>query len=149
MNRMASSAAAQLSFLWIGLALSVCAPAPAAAQSFDSVGTRAAGMGGAFVAVADDASAVYWNPAGLALGGWLFSVLLDTRQDQARPDVIDLAGNRSSSLVAVGTPPLGLSYYRLDSRRLEPAVSIAIPGDANVHLERLVTDHIGITLVQS
>ncbi len=29
------------------------------------VGTRASGMGGAFIAVADDASAAYWNPAGL------------------------------------------------------------------------------------
>lgn len=31
-----------------------------------SPGARAAGMGEAFVAVADDATAVYWNPAGLA-----------------------------------------------------------------------------------
>ncbi len=31
-----------------------------------SVGARASGMGGAFVAVADDASATYWNPAGLS-----------------------------------------------------------------------------------
>ena len=30
------------------------------------VGARALGMGGAFYAVADDASAAYWNPAGLA-----------------------------------------------------------------------------------
>jgi hypothetical protein len=30
------------------------------------VGARAEGMGGAFVAVADDASAVFWNPAGIA-----------------------------------------------------------------------------------
>ena len=32
------------------------------------VGTRASGMAGAFVAVADDATAVYWNPAGVATG---------------------------------------------------------------------------------
>ena len=31
-----------------------------------AVGSRAVGMGNAFVAVADDATAIYWNPAGLA-----------------------------------------------------------------------------------
>lgn len=31
------------------------------------IGTRSQGMGGAFVGLADDASAVYWNPAGLGL----------------------------------------------------------------------------------
>ena len=31
------------------------------------VGARALGMGGAFVAIANDATACYWNPAGLAL----------------------------------------------------------------------------------
>ncbi len=34
--------------------------------SLNSVGTRAMGMGGAFVGLANDATALYWNPAGLA-----------------------------------------------------------------------------------
>jgi hypothetical protein len=34
-----------------------------------SQGARAAGMGSAFVAVADDPSSLYWNPAGIASGG--------------------------------------------------------------------------------
>ena len=37
------------------------------ASSFKILGTRPLGMGGAFVAVAEDAIAQYWNPAGFAL----------------------------------------------------------------------------------
>jgi hypothetical protein len=37
----------------------------AAPYSYACVGARAMGMGGAFIAVSDDASATYWNPAGL------------------------------------------------------------------------------------
>ena len=40
--------------------------ATASPQGFETLGTRAMGMGGVFVAVADDATAAYWNPAGLA-----------------------------------------------------------------------------------
>lgn len=40
-------------------------PALAAATNDDLVGARPMGMGGAFAAVADDSTAVYWNPAGL------------------------------------------------------------------------------------
>lgn len=48
----------------------LCAP-PAAATKYAAeflkipVGARAIGMGGAFAAIADDATAPYWNPAGL------------------------------------------------------------------------------------
>ena len=37
-----------------------------AIDNFAGVGVRAMGMGGAFVGVADDFTAMYWNPAGLA-----------------------------------------------------------------------------------
>ena len=81
---------------------------------FEVLGTRAPGMGGAFVAVADDASAAYWNPAGLALGAVF--------QPRARPAREGGAGCRCGrtgrqsvewSLVASALPALGLAYYRL------------------------------------
>ena len=46
----------------------VALPAVCSAQIVESVGNRALGMGGAFVAVASDSSATWWNPAGLATG---------------------------------------------------------------------------------
>ncbi len=49
--------------IFIGLMV----PAQALAVEFVTVGPRAAGMGGAGVAVTTDAYATYWNPAGLAM----------------------------------------------------------------------------------
>jgi hypothetical protein len=119
--------------------------APAGAQTFEVLGTRAAGMGGAFVAVADDATAVYWNPAGLALGGSYFSLVIDASQGRAEPDDPTHAGRRSSNLVALSALPLGISYYRLGVTSL---VADA-PGAPTVHLQRLITHHAGVTFVQS
>ena len=45
----------------------VLAPLPVAAQQFGWTGGRSAAMGGVGVALADDATAVHFNPAGLAL----------------------------------------------------------------------------------
>jgi len=81
-------------------------PSVASAQTFESVGVRAQGMGGAFVAVADDASATWWNPAGLAAGAFL-NVIIDYNEIEDAPT------NPVSRGIALGYPALGLSYYRL------------------------------------
>ena len=57
----------------------------AAAQIYESIGIRAQGMGGAFVAVADDATATWWNPAGLASGGYLNGLIEFDRVERSRP----------------------------------------------------------------
>ena len=51
----------------LAFAIGLCWAAPAHAVEFATVGARAAGMGGAGVAVTSDAYAAYWNPAGLAM----------------------------------------------------------------------------------
>ena len=49
--------------LMVGLVATPC-------FSFIKPGTKAMGMGGAFTAVADDISSVYWNPAGITKTGY-------------------------------------------------------------------------------
>ena len=51
-------------FPWVLLLLFLLA-FPGSGLAFNMVGPRAMGMGGAYVAVCDDATAVYWNPAAL------------------------------------------------------------------------------------
>ena len=124
--------------------LSACAmlaPAAAAAQPVNVVGTRAAGMGGAFVAVADDASAVYWNPAGLASGSY-FSLLLDNGSRESVPHQGPRGETQSSFLLAASMPALGLSYYRIST-------SIATPDQDLPRVDTLVTHQGGVTFVQS
>ena len=68
-------------FPWCAaVALLVLGATPAAGQGrpeagIEVLGVRAQGMAGAFVAVADDATAVYWNPAGLGTGDFVSLVL--------------------------------------------------------------------------
>jgi len=57
-----------IAFLFTGSALFAVSKTGTTAAQFlkIGVGSRAAAMGSAYVAVANDASAIYWNPAGLA-----------------------------------------------------------------------------------
>jgi hypothetical protein len=77
------------------------APNLAFAQTqMESVGSRAQGMAGAFVAVADDATAPYWNPAGPATAGPAGAVFDWTKFQES---------NRRSFFGSVGAWPLGFS----------------------------------------
>ena len=101
--------------------------ASAMAQSAPPIGVRAAGMGGAFTAVADDGTAPFWNPAGLASGA--FAGLA------ADFNTLD---RQSGLFLGLATPPLGLTYYRTTS-------TVPESSDRN----RLVVHHAGVTVVQS
>jgi hypothetical protein len=140
---------------WLVLAFLLAVPAPSASQAVDGAGTRAAGMSGAFVAVVDDASAVYWNPGALATGAY-FSLVLDRAEGKtgaAGPS----ASSRSGFLIALAAPALGLSYYRLRSTNLTPPdlatagteLGRNVIGPGEVRLDTLVTHHVGATVVQS
>lgn len=129
--------------------------APASGQvPFESVGTRALGMGGAFVAVADDASATYWNPAGLP--GIQF---FDATLEMSRETDTDGAGPAASgwrtegTRFAVATPVLAFSYdrLRLGEVRRRPDPTPGGDGDLDLTLpgRTLYAQHFGVTVVQS
>jgi hypothetical protein len=124
------------------------------AQGMEAVGVRALGMGGAFVAVADDATAAYWNPAGLATGPIVSAVVERTGQGSGEPNAPPfLAAQRGSGIfVGLTLPPVGLTYYRLRSTRLLPPGSTTSGGPVSPDpgvATSLVTQHVGLTLVQS
>ena len=135
----------------------IALPAPAAAQSFPSTGTRAAGMGGAFVGVADDASAIYWNPAGLAAGAY-FSLVVDGGSAEITPNGSAVGGDDSNFLIGLAMPALGLGYYRLHTRTVGPPATLEpfspsepplLSAAPELRVDTLVTHHGGVTLVQS
>ncbi|MSO45580.1 MAG: hypothetical protein EXQ59_02265 [Acidobacteria bacterium] len=125
---------------------------PAGAQIVESVGSRAQGMGGAFVAVANDSSATWWNPAGLADGPFLDLAL-------ARA-ITEITGGPSArrerlSWLALGTPPVGISYYRFRITDIQPSSPTGMPtgnredGGAGAPVRSLAASHVGLTLLHS
>jgi len=129
-------------------------PAVAAnAQIIETAGSRALGMGGAFVAVASDSSATWWNPAGLAAGAFL-DITLAARSRVEAAEQLPAWRDKTSGF-ALGTPALGLSYYRFritDAQSLGP---IAPPGAgrederALVPVRSLAVSQMGITIVRT
>jgi hypothetical protein len=133
----------------------VCALAASSAEAQPGVGERAAGMAGAFVAVADDASAVYWNPAGLATGTFV-SIVTSLAWDESVPEFeSDPAGadRRTVGLAAFSMPPVGLSYYRLGTYVAGPQATAVPTGQGREEgrrsVSRLTTGNWGVTILQS
>jgi hypothetical protein len=98
-------------FLFLSLA------GPASAQTTDIVGVRAQGMAGAFTAVADDASAGFWNPAGLAGGPFANGTIEYGTPDRS-------TGERLRGFSAA-YPAFGVSYYRLPVSEIRVRTSTA------------------------
>jgi len=125
------------------------------AQGLETLGNRASALA-AFVAVADDASAVAWNPAGL-LTGPIFNIALNLgRSTDATSDVPSpgaRAGEVGTTLLALGVPPLGLSYYRVRTTSIEAQGSEVLGStdreNIQVVVRSLVTSHLGATVLQS
>ncbi len=139
------------------LALAAVLAAPtAAAQPIESAGVRAMGMAGAFVAVADDTTAVYWNPAALAKGPYFGAVLEQTSGtlDPFGDEGVSDTSARSATLVAVSVPSLGVSYFRSRLVRA-PAADAAGASGRNDRgtsasaLTSLTAHQLGATILQS
>jgi hypothetical protein len=119
--------------------VSVLRPFDARAQMYELVGIRAQGMGGAFVAVADDATATWWNPAGLARGAYFSAVAEYSRPDQPT--------DSSIAAFSAGFPALGLSYYRLPVSQMQPPV--ATGGAVLIRQDQGYLSQFGATVGQS
>jgi hypothetical protein len=148
----------------VSFVASVSVVSPASAQPPDPVGIRAQGMGGAFTAVADDATASWWNPAGMA-GGAYFNALVEAGTHREPSDDRNALGDLQNAAradtrsFAVAFPALGLSYYRLQVSEIQPGTSTATTpgvrqegGATEVRLRTLVLKLMNagaVTVVQS
>ncbi|HUQ88705.1 MAG TPA: conjugal transfer protein TraF [Vicinamibacterales bacterium] len=136
----------------IALALTLAPVQLASAQS--QVGTRASGMAGAFVALADDASAVYWNPAGVATGA-LVSVVLDAGRFHLGPSRAQTTEplQDTGAIVAVSATAIGLAYYRMGTYVTQTAKAEVAGQDSREEVghsvHALAADTAGVSLVQS
>ncbi len=137
-------------FLFAALLLAIAHDA--SAQIVESVGNRAMGMGGAFVAVAADSTATWWNPAGLATGP--FS---DMSLGRAATDLKGSVPARRDrvSWFAATAPAVGFSYYRLritDIRGFGPTGQPSVNREdtrAGVSVRSFSVNELGLTVVQS
>ncbi len=133
-------------FLLVPLLIAVWSTPAFAQLSFEVLGARALGMGGAFVAVADDSTAFHWNPAGLNRAS---PVGMTVGWDELRfgnsssPAMVG-ASRDSNKLTSVTTWPLGVSYGYFESARV-----VGLQPDGTPVVEALRVHHVGVTVLQT
>ena len=127
------------------IALLTLSTGAAAQVSFDVLGARAMGMGGAFVAVADDATSFHWNPAGVSTKGVGMTVGWD-RLHFGNPKLPAFVGatQDSNKLTSVATSPYGVSYGYFQS-----ATVVGLQPDGTPIVEALRVHHVGFTILQA
>jgi hypothetical protein len=110
------------------------------------------GMGGAFVAVADDSSATWWNPGALAAGPFV-DVAVGWSRSEFRENGAP-HGRHTLTAVSLSTPPVGVSYYRFRITNIQPAgPTVTPPGDREDRrvgvVRSLQLNDLGVTLLRS
>ena len=109
-------------------------------------------MGGAFVAVASDSTATWWNPAGLAAGPF---VDIGWGRDRVEVTEHDPAWRHKTSWFGLGTPVLGLSYTRFRITDTRPLVSTAPEADnrqlsrGDAPVQSVALSQLGVTIVRT
>ena len=105
---------------WLTAVLFLLAADARAQVRFEIVGERALGMAGAFVAVADDATAAHWNPAGLVHGQPAGVTIGWQRFQTGKHDIAPYPGpgTERGSFTSFGTWPFGASFGRFESTEL-------------------------------
>lgn len=129
--------------------------APVRAQQVDIAGVRARGMAGAFTAVADDASATWWNPAGLAAGPYFDGLVELDRTDEPRdPSAGPRPPETRVAAFAASIPSLGFGYYHFRISEIRGARATAAADPSRQDPRRtgqgvLAGDQFGVTVGQS
>jgi hypothetical protein len=124
------------------------------AQIVEGVGNRALGMGGAFVAVADDSTATWWNPAGLATGPYSDISVGRSIVDLEKTETSSARRDRVSWFSATA-PVVGFSYYRLRITDIQGFGTTGQPSvnrqgtRTGVSMRSLAAGQFGLTVVQT
>ena len=124
----------------------ICVPCLAHGQvRFEASGARALGMAGAFVAVADDPTAVLWNPAALVQGAPAALTIGLDRFHFRKPSEPALFGGGSSSseFFGFGSWPLGISYGHFS------AAGLRRTNDVHSIAESLSLHELGFSVLQT